>query len=499
MSVYQMLMEDTLRLAHVLGAEYAEMRLEPESVSESVAVEDERPVQVTSASESSMGILVYKNGGVGFWGTSRLDKKNAEVMVRRAVESAEANSRFGSVCPVLPDTRLMGNFVYVTPMAKNPFTVPVEEKIQLLVRAEAAMKEEAGSKAFYRSGAMTCEKTQKLFLNSFGLFTDQTFVMSGAQIGVNVRKSEGDDIQGRTFPDGHGYMAQAGYEFIEERDFIAGARQITNEALELCFAPVVSAGTRHAIIMPGEFNLHGGHETIHGFEGDRCCGTEWTLAGGSFFMRILPQIGSFRFGSEHVNIVADSSIARGVGTYLFDDEGSPSKHYHLVKDGIWVGLLTSRESVSMLNQHIGREYFKQSGASMRAERASSIPLSRMTNILIEPGHLGFEEMKDMAPEGTIMFGSNKSWTIDDYRRHFQFGVEIAWEKVHGSWELRKNALYYGDNLKFWRNCLGFADEKSWVLYGLPNCGKGDPIQSMKTGHGTSPAYFKDVSIGIAGA
>ncbi|MBI2637476.1 MAG: TldD/PmbA family protein, partial [Candidatus Sungbacteria bacterium] len=362
-----------------------------------------------------------------------------------------------------------------------------------------AMKEEVGAKAFYRTGGMSFEKTRKFFLNSYGLFTDQTFYMSGAQISVNARKGEGDDIQGRTFPDGHGYMAQAGYEFIDERDFIAGARIIAHEALELCFAPSAPVGVRHAIILPGEFNLHGGHETIHGFEGDRCLGTEWTLAGGSFFMRILPQIGTFRFGSEHVNIVADSSIERGVGTYLYDDEGSPRQRYHLVKDGIWVGLLTSRESMPLLNARIGREYFKQSGGSMRAQSAGDIPLSRMTNILIEPGHLDFEAMKDSAPEGTVMFGSNKSWTIDDYRRHFQFGVEIAWEKVRGRWELRKNALYYGDNLKFWRNCLGFADDRSWVLYGLPNCGKGDPIQSMKTGHGTSPAYFKDVNIGIAGA
>ncbi|MDO8600744.1 MAG: TldD/PmbA family protein [bacterium] len=495
---YRELMEDAIVFAKRRGAEYAEVRMEPDSKAESITVEDEKPSQVAHTASQSMGILVYKNGGVGFWGISAINKDKVHEMVKRALESAEANGSFGSIRPILPDPELKGDYYYATPYTKDPFVMPLEEKINLLVKAEAAMREEIGKMAFYRSGNLNFEKTQKLFLNSFGLFTDQRFLFSGAQINVNVRRFSDDDIQGRTFPDGHGYIAQAGYEYVQEHDLVKEARRITREALDLCYAPCMPSAIRNAIILPGSFNLHGGHETIHGFEGDRCCGTEWTLAGGSFFMKILPEIGTFKFGSEHVNIVAESAIDRGVGTFLFDDEGTPRQRTQLVKDGTWVGLLTSRESVTMLNRQIGRPYFTKSGGTMRAMSGKDIPLIRMVNILIEPGHLDLEELKENTPDGTVMFGANKSWTIDDYRRHFQFGVEIAWEKVSGKWELRKNGLYYGDNLAFWRNCLGFCNEKSWELYGLPNCGKGDPMQVMKTGHGTSPAYFKDVYTAAAG-
>ena len=142
----------------------------------------------------------------------------------------------------------------------------------------------------------------------------------------------------------------------------------------------------------------------------------------------------------------------------------------------------------------GREYFVHPSGAVRAAGYGSWPVIRMVNILLEPGDTDFDELKERVPDGTLMFGTNKSWSIDDVRRHFTFGTEIAWEKVQGKWELRKNAKYSGDNLNFWRNCQAVCSAKHFWLEGFGNCGKADPLQGIHTGHGSSPAYFTDVQV-----
>jgi TldD protein len=224
-------------------------------------------------------------------------------------------------------------------------------------------------------------------------------------------------------------------------------------------------------------------------------GTEWTLAGGSFLSSISAHIGTFQFGAHHVNLTADSLTEHGVGTFACDDEGTQAQRVPLVKEGKWVGLLTSRQTVPQLNAKIGREYFQHSSGAVRADGYGSWPVIRMVNIILEPGETDFEELKESVPEGTMMLGVNKSWSIDDVRRHFTFGTEIAWEKQNGKWGLRKNAKYYGDNLHFWRSCKAVCSKESFVLQGLGSCGKADPLQTMHTGHGSPPAYFTNIQVG----
>lgn len=297
-------------------------------------------------------------------------------------------------------------------------------------------------------------------------------------------------------------VLQKGWEAILDFNLEENARRIALEADMFLDAPETPSGVRDIILMQEQNNLHSTHETVHGAEGDRVDDKEWSLAGGSLFSLVLNQIGEFQFGSPVVNIIADSFTEGGVGTFACDDEGIPAKRTVLVEDGIWKGLLVSRESAPALNRKIGKLYFTEASGTMRAASHSAFPLIRMNNISFLPGEMSYEEMLDKVPVGTIKFGNNKSWSIDPYRRDFQFGTETGWEKVKRNgitlWEPRRNPVYRGDNLKqFFRNCVAIADEKSALLLGVANCGKGVPMQVMATGHCTPPTWFRNINVASA--
>jgi TldD protein len=132
---------------------------------------------------------------------------------------------------------------------------------------------------------------------------------------------------------------------------------------------------------------------------------------------------------------------------------------------------------------------------VRGEDASSLPIIRMTNISLEPGSASLEEILAGVKRG-IWVDSNKSWSIDDLRLNFQFGCEVAYEIVDGRLgRMLKNPLYTGSTPKFWGACDAIGDRSTWRVWGLPNCGKGDPMQTMRVAHGAPVARFRNVEMG----
>ena len=493
-------LEEVLRLAKKQGAEYADCRLYPHTESEHIKLENGQITTLNSSQSAGFGVRVLAQGSWGFYATPILDRQKIQEVVKRAVHSASINETIQKEKVVLAPIRQLADKekvgTYRTKVEIDPFSVSLEQKLILLASSDEAMRQASG-KSYWRICEMSAVKTRKLFASSEGALLDQLFVETGAAVQANAKSQVLDDTQRRSYPNSHVYYMQGGYEMIQKLDLVPNAAIMAQEAEQLLLASLARAANTGAIILPQMLNLHI-HETAHGFEADRVLGTEWTLAGGSFFTPLLPQIETFQFGSEHVNLTADSVTEHGVGTFGYDDEGTRASRAPLVKEGIWVGLLTSRETVPQLNAHIGREYFTRSSGAMRADGYANWPVIRMVNILLEPGETDFEDLKERVPDGTLMFGTNKSWSIDDVRRHFTFGTEIAWEKVRGKWEMRKNAKYYGDNLNFWRNCQAVCDKKSFWLQGIGSCGKADPLQTMHTGHGSSPAYFTNIQVGSVG-
>jgi len=230
------------------------------------------------------------------------------------------------------------------------------------------------------------------------------------------------------------------------------------------------------------------HESCgHPIELDRVFGTEASFAGTSF---LTPEkLGSFRYGSEKVNIVADATVPGGLGSFFFDDEGVPAQRIPIVEEGIFKGYLSSRETAAQLG-------LPRSGGAMRADGWNRIPIIRMTNINLEPGDWSLDEIIKDTKKGLLAAMVN-SWSIDDKRLNFQFGTEIAWEIVDGSLgPIVKNPTYTGITYEFWGSCDAIAGKDEWHLWGLPNCGKGEPMQSAHVGHGVAPARFRDVRIGV---
>ena len=229
------------------------------------------------------------------------------------------------------------------------------------------------------------------------------------------------------------------------------------------------------------------HESVgHPTELDRVYGTEAAYAGTSF---LKPgDLGSLRYGSPHMNITADPTTPRGLGTFAFDDEGVPARRLPIVEGGILTGFLGSRETAAL----IGRDL----GGSMRADGWSRMPLVRMTNLHLEPGEGSLDDLLSDVDEG-IYLATNKSWSIDDKRLNFQFGTQTAWEIRKGKLtRMLRDATYMGVTPIFWGSLDAVAGPDEWRMAGLTNCGKGQPGQHAHVSHGASPARFRNVQVGV---
>jgi TldD protein len=272
--------------------------------------------------------------------------------------------------------------------------------------------------------------------------------------------------------------------------FLEHATRVAEEAVALHKADLCPRKSTTVILDSSQLALQI-HESIgHPIELDRVLGFEANYAGTSFLT--LDTLGRLRYGSSLVNVVADARLSHGpgLGTFGYDDEGVAAQKVDIIREGLFVGYLTSRETAAMVGQ-------AKSNGTMRADGWNHIPLIRMTNISLLPGAWKLEDLIADTPDGIYM-ETNRSWSIDDKRYNFQFGTEIAWEIKKGKkTRMLKNPSYSGITIQFWNSCDAVCHQDDWQLWGLPNCGKGQPGQVIGTGHGAAPARFKGVDVGMA--
>jgi len=337
--------------------------------------------------------------------------------------------------------------------------------------------------------AMDFRRIEQLFLSSLGSEIYQLKTQTGA--GYAATSFAGNEIQRRSYPNSFGGQYQTkGYELVEELNLLENARRVAEESVALLKADQCPAGVKDIILDSSQLGLQI-HESIgHPIELDRVLGTEANFAGMSFLT--IEKLGTLKYASDIVNVVADATPAHGpgLGTFAYDDEGVPAQCTPIIKDGHFVGYLSSRETASAIG-------LQRSSGAMRAEGWNRIPLIRMTNVSILPGPWRLEDLIADTDDG-IYLETNRSWSIDDRRYNFQFGTEIGWE-IRGGKKTRmlKNPSYGGITTDFWNSCDAICGPKHWTLWGTPNCGKGQPMQTMGTGHGASPARFRKVQVGVA--
>jgi TldD protein len=485
--------ETVLQMASDQGADYADVRLIPFSASEDISVKNGVVENLAYSESAGFGVRILMDGVWGFASTFKLDAKEMSRVVALAVEIAKASGITKRRNTSLASALIWKHARYVSPARIDPFKVSLEEKVDLLVRADQLMRQ-ASKKVKFAEGEMSFNKTRKIFASTEGTYIAQEIIISGG--GICAKAVEGDEVQIRSYPNSfRGNFAGRGYEYLEGMDLLAHAPRVAVEAEELLSAPDCPEMETSVILMPSQLCLQI-HESIgHAVELDRILGSEITYAGGSFLTPLLDQLGTYRYGSPLVNITADATLEGGLGSFGFDDEGVEAQKFPLIENGILKNLLTSREAVVEVNEKLGNEYFKGSNGTMRCSFSNRIPLIRMTNVYMEPGETDYEDLIASTDHG-ILLDTNFSWSIDDLRKNFSFVVEVGREIKNGKiGQLYKNCHYTGITPQFWNSCDAVCNSKSWEMFGTPNCGKGQPGQIMWVGHAAPPARFRNVKVG----
>jgi TldD protein len=463
------------------GAAFAEVRLVRRR-EQGAAVKGGRVEGVSIGETEGFGLRVLVDGAWGFASSGRLDGPAADEVASLAVRIARASARH-TRRPVVLAERPAAHGRYETPVVEDPFAVSIDETVDLLLGAERAMAAVEG--ATITKAEYSAFREWKTYLATDGSATQQVITHVGASLEADAAGE--DDLQRRSYPEAGGHRA-AGYEHIRSLDLVGRATGLAEEAVALLAAPVLPPGRRTIVLHPTQLYLQIHESCGHPTELDRVFGTEAAYAGTSFLTTDKLEQG-FRYGSPLVTIVADATTPGGLGTFGWDDEGVVAQRVPLVSEGILTGYLSSRETAS----RIGRS----SGGAVRGDGWNRLPLIRMTNINLEPRQgMSLEDIIADTDDG-LLLENNRSWSIDDRRLNFQFGVEMAREIKGGKLgQLYRNATYTGITPVFWGSCDAVADERSWQLVGVTNCGKGQPGQGMHVGHGSSGARFRDVEVGV---
>lgn len=475
-------------LSKIPQVDYADVRV-VEKESQHIATKDGVVEALESSTSFGYGVRVLKNGAWGFAGSNDFSKSGIERTIKRALEIAKSSIDHKTEDVVLTKERPI-RATYKTHVKIDPFQVPIEEKLNLLTSADRAQR--VDRKIVISQTHFSTHREKKVFASSEGSLIEQEIIWTSA--GIEASASDGRDFQNRSYPNSHGgQSATRGYEMVRELDLVGNAPRIGEEAVALLSAPTCPTGEYDLILDSNQLALQIHESCGHAAELDRVLGYEASYAGTSF---LTPEkLGKFKYGSEVVNLTADATIPGGLGTFGYDDEGVPAQKTSLVKDGIFVDYLTSRETATHLKK-LAPTYKKVSNGTMRAMGWGFIPLIRMTNVNLEAGEWKLDDLIKDTKRGIFM-STNRSWSIDDRRLNFQFGTEIAWEIKNGKLgRILKNPTYQGMTPKFWNSCDAICGKSEWIVWGTPNCGKGQPSQVMYTGHGASPSRFRKVKVGV---
>lgn len=471
-----------LDAASLAGASYADARVVLER-SETVSVRTGRVDAIGSSETLGLGVRVITDGAWGFAATADLSPDAIRLAAREAVALARAAARTWSAPVRLSDAPIVTD-EWRAPCEIDPFSVPLDEKVALLLAADEAMRAEP--LVSVTAGSLDAWSVSKVFASTEGSLIEQSYTEVGA--GIEAIAVTDGEVLTRSYPNSHGgQTVQAGWEAVLALDLVAHAPRIAEQAAALTRA-IPCPSTTTTLILDGSQMALQVHESIgHPTELDRVLGDEAAFAGTSWVR--ASDLGTLRYGSERLNVVADATTPGSIGSFGYDDEGVPAQRFDVVRGGVLAGFLSSRESAVA----IGRS----STGCARASGWDRIPLVRMTTVSLEPGEWDLDDLIADTREGIYM-ETNSSWSIDDKRLNFQFACEIGWEIKDGKLgRMIKNPNYTGITPQFWSSLDAVCSPKHWQVWGVPNCGKGEPMQVAHVAHGAAPARFRSVQVGVA--
>lgn len=493
------LADAALAQAKTLGASYCDIRI-GRYLNQAILTRERLVQNVTNAESSGIGIRVIVNGAWGFAASHQQTTNGVRETVAHAVAIARANARLRDRPVHLAPTPGVGEVQWQTPFRKNAMAVPIKDKVELLLAINAAA---LSAGADFINSQLFLVNEQKYFASSDGSWIDQdvhriwlpftaTAVdkASGkfrtrnglsAPMGMGWEFLDGDAAGKYALPGGVTGYGRA-YDPLE--DAVAAARQ----ARQKLKAPSVKPGKYDLILDPSNLFLTIHENVGHPLELDRVLGYEANYAGTSF--ATVDKLGSFRYGSPIVNLVADGTVPGGLATRGYDDDGVRQARWPIVERGVLRGYATNRELAHRVEEPGSR-------GCNRAETWGDIPIVRINNLSLMPGDTSWDDLVAGVEDGVIM-DCNRSWSIDQRRLNFQFGCEIGWRVRKGRITgLVRNPTYQGMTPDFWGSCDGICGPEAWELVGISNCGKGQPGQTAHMSHGSSPARFRGVQVGIS--
>ncbi|MFQ5557546.1 MAG: TldD/PmbA family protein [Acidimicrobiales bacterium] len=468
--------ERRLRGALPAGVDHASARLVAETV-EYLAVR--RDVVQPSVVEHDLGVMftVCDGGAAGYGATSDL----SDAGLAEAVERARRWTRAASGRGVLADPPYRHPVGGYESIVERPWTdVGLADRIDLLMRQSRRLG--GPERVVDWSVGLAVGDVESLLITSGGGRVDQTLhqVLPEMQVTANDGAS---NTQTRSYGAG-ALSGQGGVEVLDRHGFGQVAPRLTEEALALLDAPNCPSGTMDVVLAPDQMVLQI-HESIgHPLELDRILGDERNYAGSSF---VTPDMfGTYRYGSELLNVTFDPTVAGQLASYAFDDDGTPAERVHLIREGLLLNPLGG--TLSQARARLAGV------ASSRACSWNRPPIDRMANLNLEPGPSPLAELVASVEDGVLM-ETNVSWSIDDHRNKFQFGCEIG--RLISDGEITgvvRNPNYRGISAEFWRSLTGVADADSFTVMGVPNCGKGEPNQMIRVGHASPHCRFSDVDV-----
>src|SRR5688572_29167715 len=460
------------------GAQYADARVVV-SRRQSLEALNETIESLEQSESAGVGVRALVGSSWGFFATAEPEDARRAGEAAAAIARASASVRGPPLTladvPVREDS-------YETPHDEDPFAVSLAEKADLLVAVTKTMGAVAGvalARAF-----LNAWDTRKWFVSSQGHRISQHLVECGG--GMDATAVGEAETQRRSYPQSFGQFESGGYEVIRRFDLPGHAERVAAEAVALLTAPECPEATTDLVLESSQLALQI-HESVgHAIELDRILGWEAAFAGTSFLE--LPRLGTLTYGSPLMNITADATLPGALGTFGYDDEGTPAQRVDIVKEGRWVGVLSGRDSAAVAGL--------APGGMVRGDGYNRLPMVRMTNVGLLPGDSSLDEIIAATDDGILM-ATNRSWSIDDKRLNFQFGCEIGWEIRDGKLgRMVKNPTYTGIGPKFWQSLDMLGNESELTYWGTPNCGKGQPGQIGHTGHPAVPCRFRGVRVGV---
>ncbi|MFN3379058.1 MAG: TldD/PmbA family protein [Runella zeae] len=489
-----------LNAAKAKGATYTDVRI-GRYLQQYLFTRETKVQNIVNAESYGVGIRVIANGTWGFAATSDVSTDGIAKCAETAVAIAKANAKIQTEPVVLAPQKGVGEVTWKTPIKKNAFEIPVQQKIDLLMKVNGeAMKNGAG---FVTSNLFFVNE-QKYFASTDGSYIDQDIHRIWPTFTVTAVDKQAGKFKSRdaiSSPMGMGYEYLDGLAsekiagpnglvgYRNSYDMVEDAIMAAKQAKEKVTAKSVIPGKYDLVLDPNHLGLTI-HESVgHPLELDRVLGYEANYAGTSFATLDKWKTKSFNYGSKLVNIVADKTQPHTLGTVGYDDEGVPCKEWDLIKDGILVNYQAIRDQVNILGEN-------ESHGCCYADNWNSVQFQRMPNVSLRPGNekLNVQDMIKGVDKGIYIIGRG-SYSIDQQRYNFQFGGQLFYEIKNGEIVgMLDDVAYQSNTQEFWNSCAQICDKDDYRTFGSFFDGKGQPSQVSAVSHGSATTRFNGVNV-----